>query len=578
MIGEDYLNLRARLGTALFSLQTLAGELRAPGESVATLQELQKSLRDPFLFVVVGDAKAGKSTLLNAIFGREFCPTHAPPDSERIHLIKYGEEERDVAIGDDLIECHRNAGFLRDFNIVDTPGVNTLMARPQTITGQFIPRADLVLFVFSAVNPWSITAWSFLQLIDKQWLRHVALVLQQSELRSDDELSSIASYLRTTMRGRFGRQCPVFTVSAQGALAARLRGEEIPEVLAASGMDQLERFINAEVAMGEARLETLRRVCQQAVEILAKLCPRVQEPTILARRKAKAIQKIDHELADSKEQALRQIGGVLWSMAQSHEEAQKHGEELFLKRLTLSNSFRLLFRSGDWRRDLHGQIEESLHGAIQSQIEEAVQLLDTDLRLVWTHFEEALCKAIPNGPVPLRLPEFQPQQAYLLDRIEQTLLDCARHQQLNDQIEKRFVETARWLRLPAVLIMLGGLATAAVAILRPSHLQITVAAAGGAVLASMCLALLKRRRILAGLRQQMFRGREATLSGIEDHLRCAVENFFATLTPVLAPLRKVRPKPVETGTPLWQRHVQLSEVFVKTAHELGLALHQPPAK
>src|SRR4030095_6585756 len=189
------------------------------------------------------------------------------------------------------------------------------------------------------------------------------------------------------MRGRFGRQCPVFTVSAQGALAARLRGEEIPEVLAASGMEQLEQFINAEVAMGEARLEILRRVCQQALEILAKLCPRVQEPTILARRKAKAIQKIDHELADSKEQALRQIGGVLWSMTQSYEKAQKRGEELFLERLTLANSFRLLFRRGDWRRDLHGKIEERLRGAIQAQIENAVQLLDTDLRLGLTPFE-----------------------------------------------------------------------------------------------------------------------------------------------------------------------------------------------
>jgi hypothetical protein len=194
------------------------------------------------------------------------------------------------------------------------------------------------------------------------------------------------------------------------ALAARLSAEDIPEVLAATGMERLEQFINAEVAMGEARLETLRQVCQQAVKIVAKLCARVREPNPPASRKAKAIQ-IEHELADSKEQALRQIGGVLWSMDAEPRGGQKCGEELFLKDLTLSNSFRLLFRSGDWRRDLHGQIEVCLRGSIQSQIEDAVHLLDTDLRQVWTNFEEALCKSFPNGPVPLRLPEFQPQQA-----------------------------------------------------------------------------------------------------------------------------------------------------------------------
>jgi hypothetical protein len=101
-------------------------------------------------------------------------------------------------------------------------------------------------------------------LIDRRWLKRVALVLQQSELRSDDELASIASYLRKTMRERFGRQCPVFAVSAQGALAATLSGENVSEVRAATGMERLEQFINAEVAMSEARLEALRQVCQQA--------------------------------------------------------------------------------------------------------------------------------------------------------------------------------------------------------------------------------------------------------------------------------------------------------------------------
>jgi hypothetical protein len=74
----------------------------------------------------------------------------------------------------------------------------------------------------------------------------------------------------------------------------------------------------------------------------------------------------------------------------------------------------------------------------------------------------------------------------------------------------------------------------------------------------------------------MFFEGEATLSGIENHLRRAVENFIATLTPVLVPLHN--PVSVETTTPLWQRHVQLSEVFAKNAAELGLAPDRPAAK
>ena len=83
-IANDFLELRAELGTALFALTSLASETNASPEAVRTLQSLQQSLRDPFLFVVVGEVKAGKSSLLNAIFGREFCRVDVLPATDRV--------------------------------------------------------------------------------------------------------------------------------------------------------------------------------------------------------------------------------------------------------------------------------------------------------------------------------------------------------------------------------------------------------------------------------------------------------------------------------------------------------------
>ena len=99
MIGEDYFTIRAQLGTALFSLQTLAGDLGAHADTLSTLQQLQQSLREPFLFVVAGEVKAGKSSLLNALFGREFCKVDVLPATDRIYIFKYGDEERTVLAG-----------------------------------------------------------------------------------------------------------------------------------------------------------------------------------------------------------------------------------------------------------------------------------------------------------------------------------------------------------------------------------------------------------------------------------------------------------------------------------------------
>ncbi|MEO6786209.1 MAG: dynamin family protein, partial [Chthoniobacteraceae bacterium] len=163
MLSESFFQARADLGTALFSLSTLAHDLRAPQETVRTLNELGTSLREPFLFVVVGEVKAGKSSLLNALFGREFCRVDVLPATDKIYVFKHAAGERDVAVSPQLTECYRTAPVLADFNIVDTPGTNTIVPEHEEITRQFLPLADLCLCVFSATNPWGATAWQVLQ-------------------------------------------------------------------------------------------------------------------------------------------------------------------------------------------------------------------------------------------------------------------------------------------------------------------------------------------------------------------------------------------------------------------------------
>ena len=91
-LADAYFQSRAQLGTALFALNTLAHDLQASPDTVRTLNELGTSLREPFLFVVVGEVKAGKSSLLNAIFGREFCRVDVLPATDKVYLVKHGEE------------------------------------------------------------------------------------------------------------------------------------------------------------------------------------------------------------------------------------------------------------------------------------------------------------------------------------------------------------------------------------------------------------------------------------------------------------------------------------------------------
>ena len=59
----------------------------------------------------MGEVKAGKSTVLNALFGKEFCRADVLPATERIYLFKYAAEAKDVPINEHLTESYRPKQF-----------------------------------------------------------------------------------------------------------------------------------------------------------------------------------------------------------------------------------------------------------------------------------------------------------------------------------------------------------------------------------------------------------------------------------------------------------------------------------
>src|SRR5207302_3014652 len=101
-------------------------------------------------------------------------------------------------VSSQLIERYLPIDFLQDFNIVDTPGTNTMVSEHQRITEQFVPRADLVLFVFSVVNPWTQSAWDFLGFVQQRWLKNTIFVLQQADLRDSAEVALILRHIEDT--------------------------------------------------------------------------------------------------------------------------------------------------------------------------------------------------------------------------------------------------------------------------------------------------------------------------------------------------------------------------------------------
>ena len=137
-----------RLQQALERFDTSADDRAALRRSIEQLDRL-------FLLVVIGEFNAGKSAFVNALVGARVLEEGVTPTTTRLQILQYGDtpERRTDASGADVIAAP--VPFLRDLNIVDTPGTNAIFREHERLTSEFVPQADLVLFVTSADRPFT---------------------------------------------------------------------------------------------------------------------------------------------------------------------------------------------------------------------------------------------------------------------------------------------------------------------------------------------------------------------------------------------------------------------------------------
>lgn len=62
--------------------------------------------------------------------------------------------------------------------MVDTPGTNVVLERQQRLTEEYVPRADLVIFVMSADRPFAESEVNFLRYIRK-WGKKIIFVVNK---------------------------------------------------------------------------------------------------------------------------------------------------------------------------------------------------------------------------------------------------------------------------------------------------------------------------------------------------------------------------------------------------------------
>ena len=539
MIADQYLQLRSELETALAGLLKLGSELRRTPASLDAIHGLLTDIREPLLFVVVGEVKSGKSSLLNALFGQEFAKVDVLPATDKIYIFRYGAEEKQIEVSPKLTERYLPIGFLRDFNVVDTPGTNTMVDEHQTITENFVPRADLVLFVFSVVNPWSQSAWDLLKFVQKKWLKNVVFVLQQADLREPTEIEVIRRHLSDTAMQKLGFAPPIFSVSARKALLAQTTGVDKDRLWEESQFAALQEQINLIVAESGARKLKLRSTRQTARLMLDEVTSEIRESIDIIARDEARLRRVNHFLQARKEQTQRQVAGLVRGVEKACRDCAAQGAKLLEEKLSFWRTWKIIWSRQQWQRDFQMQIEMRLRQNVEPQVEQAVQMLETDLRGLWPQLHDMLDTLLEKelrSQVPKTIPDFARQRRELLQAVHLALLERVSGKSVEEQLAELFRETLQRLRLPAGVAAAGGIVALIAAMSSAAVADVTGLLAAGAIVASAMIAITQRKKILRAYEKEMEAKCSELTEAIEQHLNRAVDLFYNDVATAFHPM------------------------------------------
>ena len=377
MFGERYFATRERLSQVMHGVAELALETAADLRGSLPLEEIQNGLGPPFLFFVVGEVNAGKSTLLNGLFGHDLCPVNVLPETHRVTCYQHGNSPRDIEISPLHEERHRPLEFLRNFTLIDTPGTNATVRDHSQITTRFLPTADLIFFVFPVTNPWAASTWNFISELAPETLQQVVLIIQQTDLREPADIHVIRGHMADLSMKRIGRVPPIFAVSGKLACEAKRATPVAAELLKASGYPELESFIAKNVCESPRRQKAIETWRHQAGAALRAVEDHVENQSHALNCHGRFLNTVEREIDDIRERFVIRLPRHLASVAEVFETEAVWISKRLQRRLGVIPSFFRLFVGDRTGPAIEAIFVERLQAAVEAvAVKDGVEVVE----------------------------------------------------------------------------------------------------------------------------------------------------------------------------------------------------------
>ncbi|MBW4536052.1 MAG: dynamin family protein [Pleurocapsa minor HA4230-MV1] len=339
LVDRALVQYQSSLDSLLKQLQVFATEINNQ-QLQGTIRNLRVNINEPFLFVVVGEVKAGKSSFINALLQADICKTAADPCTDVIQQLIYSKEQFEQPVNQYLRKIGLPNEILKTLSVVDTPGTNTIVENHQEITKDFIPNSDLIFFVFFAKNPYTRSAWELLNYVNKEWRKKVVFVLQQADLAKPEELAKNKEKL-VELAVQKGIPSPVvFATSVEW---------EINGETDLSGFQEVRNYIQQTLKDGSTKrlkLQGVKKTSEQIIDLLRKDLVTVQQQLI---KDQAVVSKIKTKLLQNKRQSGFELESLIKRLLTKYDTITARVKADFREQLSLftlvKGSFAVLFRT-----------------------------------------------------------------------------------------------------------------------------------------------------------------------------------------------------------------------------------------
>ncbi|NWK54580.1 50S ribosome-binding GTPase [Verrucomicrobiaceae bacterium N1E253] len=542
MFGEAYFSARS-------GLEDLAGRVIELAEKTGTdhrpLSEgdVAVGLDSPFLWLVCGEAGAGKSTLVNALFGRSLCPLDSQRGS-KVRWFRYADRPRTNRVTDALEECYLPEEYLSRFNVMDTPGLGPGYEPCQEVVQRFLPSCDHVFWVLPIGNPWGGAFWDLLSSQPDAVLQKSVLLLQRKDECDENELEIILGHVRDLAGQRLATIPPILPVSARQAWQARKDGRRDEAMWAKSGFDAFFSWLQQAVMDSPARKQSLVEIRQALAEVLRRIEVSVEERTEQLQGNEHFLRDLEWEADRERMGHAKEFVGDFADMRRVLASKNNEFQQYLRRKLGFWSSMKSLLFAENTSKVIEGWMIRTVQSAAQQQANEDGERVIEECHRHWSTVRPRV-----KNRLGIALDDFDDEADGFFsigESFEQSMADASRkaiqdlriRKDLHPIIQRRREHLKNWLYLSFSSVMLAG-ATGALSLGERYYLPYGFLALGGvAMLGFVIQGVFSGRKVKHLLAQRLEHGRVEFSQALESRYSEGIRRFYVEYLDLLSGVRR----------------------------------------